>query len=82
MNLFQKLVYANGLSVSAKLTKQLETITTDPESDRAFINAHFFVVFPEEFILERMESGLSREKVLSEFRESDRYDIMKGNFNL
>lgn len=81
MNIFQtELVYANEISVSAKLTKQLELISSDPEFDRTYINAHFFIVFPEQFILERMEKGLSRENVLSEFRESDRYQLMKGIF--
>lgn len=81
LNVFQtELVYANGISISAKLTKQLEMISSDPESDRTYINAHFVIVFPEHFILERMEKGLSRENVLSEFRESDRYQLLKGTF--
>lgn len=81
MNIFQtELVYANGVSVSAKLSKQLEMISKDPEFDRIYVNTHFFIVFPEKFILEQIEKGLSRESVLLEFRESDRHQIMKGIF--
>lgn len=81
MNLFQtELVYTNGVSVSAKLMKQVETISSDPVMDRTYINAQFFIFFPEKIILERIEMGLSREDVLLEFRESDRYAIMKGMF--
>lgn len=60
--------------------KQLEKISSDPESDRFYINSHFLVFFPEKSILERMKSGSSREDVLMEFRESDGYALMKGIF--
>lgn len=79
MNPFQsKLVYANGVSVSVKLTKQFETISSDPGSDRSYVNAQFFVFFSEKKIFRRIKKGLSREQVLDEFRQSDRYEIMKG----
>lgn len=80
-NIFQtELVYTNGVSVSAKLTKRLEKISNDPENDRAYVNEHFFIIFPKKFILERFEKGSNREDVLSEFRDSDRYQIMEGIF--
>lgn len=81
MNLFQtELVYSNGVRVSSKLIKQLELerISSEPESDRSFINAQFFIFFPEKLIMERTQKGLDRETILSEFRESDQYNIMKG----
>lgn len=72
------MIYANGVSVPTKLTKQLKTISSDLESDRTYVNAYFHIVFLEDLLLERIEKGLSRENVLAEFRESERYKIMKG----
>lgn len=81
MNLLQtELVYTNGVAVSTKLMKKLETISNDPDSDRTYINAHFFIVFPEIFLLERIKMGSNREEVLLEIRDSDQYGIMKGIF--
>lgn len=75
------MIYANGVCVPAKLIQQLEAISSDPESDRAYVNNIFHIIFPETFIMERMEKGLSRENVLSEFRDSDRYEILKSIFH-
>ena len=72
------MVYANGVSVSARLTRQLESISSNPDSDRSYVNAHFFIMFPEQMLLERAKIGLNREQVLLELRESDRYEVMKG----
>lgn len=72
------MIYPNGVTVSAKSMKKLEKISDDPDSDRAFINTHFFVIFPEKYLEKQLEKGCSREKVLSKFRDSKRYDILKG----
>lgn len=82
MNLLQtELVYTNGVRVSAKLMEQSGTISSDPDSDRTYINTHFFIVFPESFLLERIKMGISREAILLELRDTDRYGIMKGIFS-
>lgn len=71
------MIYANGVSVSTQLTKQLQTISSSPESDRKYINAQFLVVSPEKSMT-LIAEGLSREDILDKFRKSDRYEIIKG----
>lgn len=70
-------IYPNGTKVSVKLTKQLETMSKDPSCDRPYINAHFFMVFPEKYIRKQVKRGLSREDILAKFRDSGRYETMK-----
>lgn len=72
------MIYPNGAKISTKLSKKLETIPGDSSSDRTYMNTQFFVVFSEKYLKKQVKKGLSRKDALSKFRDSNRYEIMKG----
>lgn len=73
-----KLMYPNGAKISASASKKLETISGDPNCDRTYVNTQFFVVFSEKYLKKQVKKGLSRKEMLSKFRDSNRYEVMKG----
>lgn len=68
------------MKVSAYMARHIETVSGDEASDREYINQHFFIVFPEKYIRKQVKKGLRREEILSKFRDSNRYETMKGEF--
>lgn len=66
--------------MSSKLSKELDTISSDPNYDRTYINTQFFLLFPQKYIKKQAKKGLTREQVLTKFRDSNRYETMKGSF--
>lgn len=66
------------MKICSKLARQLEVVNAEPSSDRLYINTAFFVLFPEKYIKKQVKKGLSREEALKIFRDSARYDTMKG----
>lgn len=53
-------------------------ISGDSNIDREYINSQFVAFFPEKYIKKQIKKGRVREEVLSKFRESNRYETMKG----
>lgn len=66
------------MKVSAQLANQLEIISSEESSDRKFINETFSMFFSDKYIQKKIREGFNREKLLAQFRASDRYATMKG----
>lgn len=72
------MIYPNGAKVPVKSLRILEMISGDSNIDREYINSQFVAFFPEKYIKKQIKKGRVREEVLSKFRESNRYETMKG----
>lgn len=73
----EKWIYPNGAKVAVNAAKHLDSISGDTSFDRLFINTHFAIMFPEKYIRKQMKKGIERKKILENFRNSNRYEIMK-----
>lgn len=81
LNTFQSnLIFPNGVKASAKLMRKLETISGREESDRNYVNELILIIFTEKYIKKQVANGLTWYNVLQKFRESNRYETMKGSF--
>lgn len=68
------------MKASAKLMRQIETISGEASSDRRYVNEIFFIIFSEKYITKQVKKGLSWDELLSKFRDSNRHELMKGQF--
>lgn len=73
-----ELIYPNGFKILAKKMDMLNSISTEPDCDRRFINSAFLIFFPEGRIRKQIKKGLNREGVLEKFRESSKYALMSS----
>lgn len=68
--------------------KELETIPGSASRDRFYVNSSFVIFFPDKYINKKIKKCLKREvpppklreEILTILRESDRHQIMKGEF--
>lgn len=60
--------------------RKLETISGREESDRNYVNELILIIFTEKYIKKQVANGLTWYNVLQKFRESNRYETMKGSF--
>lgn len=74
----EDLIFPNGVKISAKKFKLLEAIPVDPPNDRLFVNSAFFVFFNEQKIKKKIKKGFTRDEVLKDFRESNKFEIMRS----
>lgn len=60
------------------MAKRLEIIPSEESSDRKFINETFDMFFSEKYIKKQIRNGCTKEQLLPQFRQTERYDTMRG----
>lgn len=73
-----ELIYPNGFKILAKKMDMLNSISSQPDCDKLFINSGFFIFFPEGRIRKQIKNGLNRKEVLKKFRDSSKYTLMSS----
>lgn len=72
------MIYPNGVRLPIQMANELKVILGNPASDHLFINKTFSMFFTDNYIKEFIKDGIQREDVLSFFRQSDQYEILKS----
>lgn len=72
------MIFPNGVKVKADLAKRLEIIPSKESSDRKFVNESFDLFFSDKYIEKQIRNGCAKEQLLTQFRDSNRYETMKG----
>lgn len=67
------------MNIDVDLAKQLNSIPSSPSFDRTYINSAFSIMFPEKRLRRQVKKGIARQDILKKFRDSERYQLMKGN---
>lgn len=75
-----RFIFPNGVKLKVDLAKRLEIIPGEESSDRRYINETFDMFFSEKYIKKQMRNGCAKEKLLTQFRETDRYETMRGEY--
>lgn len=56
----------------------LEIIPSEESSDRRYINESFDIFFSEKYIKQQIQIGCATDQLLTQFRGTGQYELMKG----